>query len=78
MTDANWRGDGGRELRQILETAAPADIPKLLAFADKISDASVRRDLRNDLVSRSVRILGSVARRQRASAVGKLRNGGEI
>ena len=52
MTDANWRGDGGRELQQVLKTVAPADIPKLLAFTDKIADARMRRDLRDDLVSR--------------------------
>ena len=52
MTDANWRGDGGRELQQVLKSVAPADIPKLLAFTDKNPDARVRRDLRNDLLSR--------------------------
>jgi hypothetical protein len=51
LSDANWRGDEGQEVRRMLAAVAPADIPKVLAFIEQNPARTARQVLRQDLLS---------------------------
>src|ERR1051325_8217873 len=46
IPDWRWGMGGQRDLWRMLETAEPADVPELIAFADKNSSLQIRQMLR--------------------------------